>query len=54
MAVKHGGVAVGDLAGVVEDDHLGGEVGDARGGLVLGVGGDVATPGRKKRQAWLG
>ena len=36
VAVEHGAVAVGDLAGVVEHDHLGGEVGNAGGGLVLG------------------
>ena len=27
VAVEHGAVAVGDLARVVEHDHLGGEVG---------------------------
>ena len=43
MAVEHRAVAVGDLAGVVEHDHLGGEVGHAGGGLVLGVGGDVSS-----------
>jgi len=43
VAVKHWRVAIGHLPGVVEHDHLGGEVGDTRGGLVLGVGGDVAT-----------
>merc|ERR1712037_246638 len=42
VAIKHGRVAVGDLSGVVEHDHLGGEVRDTAGGLVLGVGGDVA------------
>ena len=31
------------LSGVVEHDDLGGEVRDTAGGLVLGVGGDVAT-----------
>ena len=43
VAVEHGAVAVGDLAGVVEHDHLGGEVVDAGRGLVLGVGGHVAS-----------
>merc|ERR1719454_2257073 len=43
MTVEHGAVAVGDLAGVVEHDHLGGEVRHAGGGLVLGVGGDVSS-----------
>merc|ERR1719225_1666299 len=43
MTVEHGAVAVGDLAGVVEHDHLGGEVGHAGGGLVLGVGGDISS-----------
>ena len=43
MTVEHGAVAVGDLAGVVEDDNLGGEVLDTRRGLVLGVGGDISS-----------
>merc|ERR1719371_35291 len=43
VAIKHWRVAVGDLSGVVEHDHLGGEVRDTAGGLVLGVGGDVAS-----------
>merc|ERR1719273_2350050 len=43
VAVEHWRVAVGHLAGVVQHDDLGGEVGDASGGLVLGVGGDVAS-----------
>merc|ERR1719341_2004912 len=43
VAVEHWGVAVGHLAGVVQHDDLGGEVGNAGGGLVLGVGGDVAS-----------
>merc|ERR1719495_2106487 len=43
VAVEHWGVAVGHLAGVVQHDDLGGEVGHAGGGLVLGVGGDVAS-----------
>merc|ERR1712088_691066 len=43
VAVEHWGVAVGHLAGVVQHDDLGGEVGDASGRLVLGVGGDVAS-----------
>merc|ERR1712112_488395 len=42
VAIEHWRVAVGNLSGVVEDDDLGGEVGDTGGGLVLGVGGDVA------------
>merc|ERR1719192_2851445 len=43
VAVENWGVAVGHLAGVVQHDDLGGEVGNAGGGLVLGVGGDVAS-----------
>ena len=43
VAVQHGAVAVADLAGMVEDDHLGGEVLHTSGGLVLAVGGHVAS-----------
>ena len=43
VAVEDGAVAVADLAGVVQHDHLGREVRDTRGGLVLGVGGHVAS-----------
>ena len=43
MAVEDGAVAVADLAGVVQHDHLSGEVRDASGGLVLGVRGHVAS-----------
>merc|ERR1739844_303877 len=43
VAVQHGAVAVADLAGVVENDHLGGEVSNTRGGLVLAVGGHVSS-----------
>mmetsp|Transcript_27789 Transcript_27789/g.88213 ORF Transcript_27789/g.88213 Transcript_27789/m.88213 type:complete len:440 (+) Transcript_27789:3276-4595(+) len=43
VAVKHRGVAVGDLARVVHHDDLGGEAGAALRGVVLGVTGDVAT-----------
>ena len=43
VAIKHRRVAVGHLSRVVQHDHLGGEVRDTAGGLVLGVGGDV-TP----------
>merc|ERR550534_1332108 len=43
VAIKDGAVAVGDLSGVVKDDDLGGEVSHTRGGLVLGVGGDVSS-----------
>merc|ERR1711962_1158691 len=43
VAVEHWRVAVGHLAGVVQHDDLGGEVGNASGGLVLGVGGAVAS-----------
>ena len=43
VTVQHGAVAVADLAGVVEDDHLGGEVRHPSGGLVLAVGGHVAS-----------
>ena len=42
VAIKDRAVAVGHLSGVVEDDDLGGEVSHTRGGLVLGVGGNVA------------
>ena len=42
VTVQDGAVAVGDLAGVVEDDDLGGEVGHTHGGLVLRVGGHIA------------
>ena len=43
MAIEHGAVALGDLAGVVQHDHLGGEIGHTGGGLVLAVGGHVAS-----------
>ena len=43
VTVQHGAVAVADLAGVVEDDHLGGEVLDSGCRLVLGIGGDVSS-----------
>ena len=43
VAVEDGAVAVADLAGVVQHDHLGREVRDTRGGLVLGVRGHVAS-----------
>merc|ERR1712001_492508 len=43
VTVQHGAVAVADLPGVVQDDHLGGEVGHPSGGLVLAVGGHVAS-----------
>ena len=43
MAIKDGGVAVGNLTGVVEDDNLGGEVAGLLGGVAVGVGADVAT-----------
>ena len=43
VAVEDGAVAVADLAGVVQHDHLSGEVRDASGGLVLGVRGHVAS-----------
>ena len=46
MPIEHGAAPVGDLAGVVQHDHLGGEVGNAGGRLVLGVGSDVASPGK--------
>ena len=46
VTVQHGAVAVADLPGVVQHDHLGGEVGNAGGRLVLGVGSDVASPGK--------
>ena len=43
VAIEDGGVAVGDLAGVVEHDDLGGEVLALLGGVVLGVRRDVAS-----------
>ena len=43
VTVQHGAVAVADLTGVVQHDHLGGEVGHTGGGLVLAVGGHVAS-----------
>merc|ERR1740123_372942 len=43
VAIEHRRVSVGHLSGVVEHDDLGSEVLDTAGGLVLGVGGDVAT-----------
>ena len=46
MAIEHRAVSVGDLAGVVQHDHLGGEVGNSGGWLVLGVGSYVASPGK--------
>ena len=43
VTVQDWAVAVADLPGVVEDDHLGGEVRHTSGGLVLAVGGHVAS-----------
>jgi len=43
VAVEDGGVTGTDLTGVVENDDLGIERGGTHGGVVLGVGGDVAT-----------
>merc|ERR1719347_1325085 len=43
MTVQDWAVAVADLTGVVQHDDLGGEVRDSGGGLVLAVGGDVAS-----------
>ena len=43
VTVEHGAVAVRNLAGVVEDDSLGGEVLDTGCRLVLGIGGDVSS-----------
>ena len=43
VTVQDWAVAVADLPGVVEDDHLGGEVRHPGGGLVLAVGGHVAS-----------
>lgn len=43
VAIEDGGVAGTDLSGVVEDDDLGVEGSGLLGGVVLGVGGDVAT-----------
>merc|ERR1719220_2779110 len=44
VGVQHGGVALLDLTGVVQDDDLGVEGNRLLGGVVLGVGGDVAPP----------
>merc|ERR1712073_6613 len=43
VTVQNWAVAVADLSRVVEDDHLGGEVRHTSGGLVLAVGGHVAS-----------
>lgn len=43
VAIQDGGVAVTDLARVVQDDDLGEEVSSALGWVVLRVSGDVAT-----------
>lgn len=43
VAVENRGVTGADLTGVVEDNDLGLEAGSLGGGVVLGVGGDVAT-----------
>merc|ERR1719219_656916 len=43
VTVQDWAVAVADLARMVEDDHLGGEVGHSGGGLVLAVRGHVAS-----------
>ena len=43
VAVEDGAVAVADLAGVIENNHLGGEVRHTGGRLVLTVGGHVAS-----------
>lgn len=43
VAIEHRGVASANLTRVVKDDDLGVEAGSLLGGVVLGVGGDVAT-----------
>ena len=43
VAIEHGGVASTNLTRVVEDDDLSVERRSLLGGVVLGVGGDVAT-----------
>merc|ERR1719402_1474840 len=43
VAIQHWRVSVADLSRVVQDDDLGGEVGHAGGGLVLGVGSNVSS-----------
>ena len=35
VAIQHGGIAVGNLTGMVEDDDLGGEIGSTLGRLSL-------------------
>ena len=43
MTVEDWAVSIADLARVVENNHLGGEVRHSGGGLVLGVRGDVSS-----------
>ena len=43
VTVEDWAVSVADLARVVENNHLGGEVRHSGGGLVLGVRGDVSS-----------
>ena len=43
VAIEHWRVAIADLTGVVHHDNLGGEVLSVVGGVVLGVGSDVAS-----------
>lgn len=43
VAIEHRRVARTNLARVVEDDDLGVEAGSLLGGIILRVGGDVAT-----------
>merc|ERR1719180_520339 len=43
MAIKHRRVAIGHLSWMVEHNDLGSEVSNTRGGLVLGIRGDVTS-----------
>merc|ERR1712012_1353927 len=43
VTVQHWTVSIANLARVVQNNHLGGEVRHSGGGLVLGVGGDVSS-----------
>jgi len=43
VAIKDGGITVGNLTGVVHDDDLSFEEGATLGGVVFGVGSNVST-----------
>ena len=48
VAIEDWGVPVADLAGVVQYDHLGGEVRYAAGRLVLRVVGNISSPEERR------